>query len=574
MTTFLVHSPVSATDLDQQLGRPEYSYAFVLARFRPVLERLGTVIDVANTDQIDTRYDACRAEGETCWFLCFAPPHRAPTGLRCPTTTVFAWEFETIPDHEWDGEPRNDWRTVLADHGRAIVLSRHTAAAVRETMGADFPVMAIPAPLFNHFTLPPLRSSPFLGPREVVVEGTVLDSREFTFTDEGMTAPALGARMSHGRWDGDRIDMGMRSGDTGPARLMGFYHSEPWGTWSRVSAPSVSLPVAVQGPVEIILSAHGLRANAGRTIEAVLGDQRVSFRLPARRKDIRLRFTPTQPATVLQFRGIRAYVPPGLDERTMGMGLTRVTIRRPSAVPPRLARVAARFADARPSLGMPDRPVSVTVDGVLYTSVLNPVDHRKNWPELLSAFCWAFRDEPRATLLLKMTHHSLAAYASDLQDVLHRVGPTKCRVLVVQGFLPDRQFERLMDATTYYANASSAEGLCMPLMEFMSAGVPAVATDNTAMADYLTPAAAFIVRSSPAYTHWPHDHRRLIRATQCRVDWESLAAAFRRSFDIATDDPITYAAMAAAARSSLAEFCSDDIVADALTQFLVLEPTP
>lgn len=570
MTTFLVWAPIPPAEVVDSLGQPEYSYGFVLARFRPLLEKLGSVIEVPDPAAVDAMFDSFTEAGEDCWFLCFAPPHRAPIGLRCPTTTVFAWEFETIPDHEWDGEPRNDWRTVLADHGRAIVLSRHTAAAIRRAMGEDFPVAAIPAPLYDHFTLPPLRTEPPMGERNFTVVGSLIDNQEFTFTDEGLASSELGQRLSLGNWDGTRIDLETRSGSEGPARLVGFYHPEPWGTWSRVAAPAIMLPAAVRGPVEIDLVAHGQGVNANRMIQASLGNQRASFRLPARRGHVRLRFDPQEPATVLQFHGIRADVPPGLDERTMGMGLTRVTIRRPSLVPPRVANVSRRVRRPASTPGLPSRPVTVTVSGALYTSVLNPVDHRKNWPELISAFCWALGDESQATLLLKMTHHSLAAYACDLQDVLHRIGPTRCRVLVLHGFLPDREFEELMAATTYYANASSAEGLCMPLMEFMSAGIPAVATDNTAMADYLTPDAAFVVRSSPGYTHWPHDDRRLIRAHENRVDWESLVAAFRRSFDVATDSPRTYGELAAQARSSLARYCSDDAVGAMLREFLGL----
>lgn len=256
----------------------------------------------------------------------------------------------------------------------------------------------------------------------------------------------------------------------------------------------------------------------------------------------------------------------------MGMGLARLTIRRPTPVPPRVTAATRRLTgrDAASDPGLPGRTVPINVAGVLFTSVLNPVDHRKNWPDLVSAFCWAFRDEPRATLLLKMTHRSVAAYASDLQDLLHRIGETRCRVLVVHGYLPDAEYEALMEATTFYANASSAEGLCMPLMEFMSAGIPAVATDNTAMADYLTPAAAFVVRSSPGYTHWPHDDRRMIRATENRVDWQSLVDAFRRSFAVALEEPAVYADMAAAARATMVAVSGDPAVAALLRDFLHL----
>lgn len=567
MTTFIVYAPIPPGDVVDRLGRPEYSYAFVLSRFRPLLDSLGTVRPVTDPQaEVDAVYDECARRGDPCVFLCFAPPHRAPIGLRCPSSTVFAWEFETIPDHAWGGEPRNDWRIVLADHGRAIVLSQHTAAAVRATMGPDFPVAAIPAPVYDRFTQPPARAEPPTGPRAVAVEGTLIDSRQFEFTSDGLRSDALAEQLVTGPWDGRTIELDFSGQDA--ARLTGFYSAEPWGSWTRVADPALALPVFVQGPVEIVLVAHGLGVNADREIEAELGTQRVRFRLPRRRSHIRLRFDVTDPDALLTFRGIAAVPPPGLDERTMGMGLARLLIRRPSSIPIRAERLVQRLRRKPATEVIPQHRQTLELEGLVYTSVLNPADHRKNWQQLISAFCWAFRDDPDATLLLKMTHHSLASYTADLQYILHQVGTTRCRVVALHGFLPDDQYERLMAATTYYANASSAEGLCMPLMEFLSAGIPAVATDNTAMADYLTLDCSFEVRSTPGFTHWPHDDRRLIRALEHRVNWDSLVDAFRDSAAVARDRPDRYRAMSAAAQSAMADFCSDTVVADRLRLFL------
>lgn len=573
MTTFLVYAPIPPGDLVTRLGQPEYSYGFVLDRFRPVLEQLGTVQLVTDpATQVDAIYDECQRQAEPCLFLCFAPPHRAPMGLRCPTSTVFAWEFESIPDHEWDGEARNDWRTVLADHGRAIVLSQHTAQAVRRAMGADFPVAAIPAPLFDRFTKPGPRESPPRHPRQLTVEGTVVDSLEFEYTDEGMTAPTLADRFCMAPWSGQPIELNLTNQTEDHGCLVGFYRAESWGTWSRVADPWLMLPVAVQGRVELVIVAHGLGVNGGRQIEVSLGAASARFTLPRRRRHLKVTLDVPEPASILQFRGLAAEVPVGHDQRTMGMGLTRLTVRRPTRVPTRVNRVVRRLRRSRqpaPFTALPQRE-TVNLDGVVYTSVFNPVDYRKNWEQMLYAFCWAFRDEPGATLLLKMTHHSVASYFADLQYFLHRVGPTKCRVLVLHGFLPEREYEHLMGATTYYVNASSAEGLCMPLMEFMSAGIPALATDNTAMADYLTADAAFVVASTPAFTHWPHDDRQLIRALQYRVNWESLVAAFKDSYVVATSDPERYVAMGTAAETSLRRYSADDVVARQLASFLGL----
>src|SRR5690554_653962 len=44
------------------------------------------------------------------------------------------------------------------------------------------------------------------------------------------------------------------------------------------------------------------------------------------------------------------------------------------------------------------------LDGVVFTSLFNPHDGRKNWVDMITAFCVEFRDQPDATLVLKLGH--------------------------------------------------------------------------------------------------------------------------------------------------------------------------
>ena len=56
----IIHSETNKSNIEQNLGRPEYSYYFVLKEFRPVLERLGQVIEVSNPDElVDRLYFDC-----------------------------------------------------------------------------------------------------------------------------------------------------------------------------------------------------------------------------------------------------------------------------------------------------------------------------------------------------------------------------------------------------------------------------------------------------------------------------------------------------------------------------------
>ncbi|MBF3199711.1 glycosyltransferase family 1 protein, partial [Pseudomonas aeruginosa] len=148
----IIHSETNKTTIRQNLGRPEYSYYFVLKEFRPLLEEIGQVVEVSDPDElVDRLYHDCRKRGEPCVFLSFSPPHRTPIHHACPTIPVFAWEFSTLPSETWHGEPRHDWRHVLRHSGRAITHSSFTVDVVRAAMGRDYPVLSVPAPVWDRF---------------------------------------------------------------------------------------------------------------------------------------------------------------------------------------------------------------------------------------------------------------------------------------------------------------------------------------------------------------------------------------------------------------------------------------
>ncbi len=44
----IIHSETNQHTINRNLGRSEYSYYFVLKEYRPVLERLGRVVEVAD----------------------------------------------------------------------------------------------------------------------------------------------------------------------------------------------------------------------------------------------------------------------------------------------------------------------------------------------------------------------------------------------------------------------------------------------------------------------------------------------------------------------------------------------
>jgi glycosyltransferase involved in cell wall biosynthesis len=212
----------------------------------------------------------------------------------------------------------------------------------------------------------------------------------------------------------------------------------------------------------------------------------------------------------------------------------------------------------------------ISLDGIVYTAIFNPGDARKNWLRMISAFCDAFRDKADATLLIKLTHHDPAFIIPNMLEAIHAMGPVSCRVLLVHAYLDDEEYKSLLLNTTYPVNISTGEGQCLPLMEYMSAGKPAVACNHTSMADYVNEKCAFIVDSSLEPGAWPHDQRQALRTMRQRVHYQSAVDALRKSYHVAKHEPDVYAAMSDAARRSLERYCSMRVVRPNLERILHL----
>ena len=407
----IIYSETYKGALSERLGESEYSYYFVLKEFRPVLERIGLVVAVGDpANEVDAIRRNARAYGQDCIFLSFAPPHQTVIDLECPTYPIFAWEFDTLPSDVWDGDERNDWRTTFGRLGHAITHSNFTVQTVKATMGANFPIVSIPAPVWDRFDalyrkFPPRPVCPGV---DIVVRGTVVDTAVPDFD------PAL-----------------RRLPDAGEA-------------------------------------------------------------------------------------------------------------------------------------------IHLHLEGVIYTTVFNPRDGRKNWHDMLCGFVLALREQADATLIFKFTHHDRDLAFEHQLETIYRLAPFKCRIIMILGYLDDADYEHLVDATSFALNASAGEGQCLPLMEFMSAGKPAIAPRNTALLDYVTDGNSFGVESSLEPWCWPHDPRQAYRTRRHRIDFSSLMRAYRDSYDVAKSDPGRYARMSRQANEDLKVHCARDITEARLRAFLGL----
>ena len=415
-----------------------------------------------------------------------------------------------------------------------------------------------------------VRSSPKTsGPchRTLVLKATIFDTDALDIDTESVT-PRVSRADASGPgghlWDGHSVDWGFsNSAETSGQYLVGFYGEEDWGSWSKTARPSVIFPWSIVGEVELAIALVGYGANQGRTVSIHVGAQVTDIVLPATLEVFHLTINLHKPVNNLYFTGLTAVPEPGArDHRTLGLGLSSLSLRRPGAAQ------ATADSSRRNDDNAQNIATSLNLNGTVYTSVFNPADGRKNWFDIVTAFCWAFRDEADETLVLKMSHHNRSTFLGDLFLMFSRLAPFKCRVIAIHGYLSEEELAGLMGVTDFFVNASVAEGQCLPLLEFMAEGVPAISPDHTAMETYINPDNAFVVASSHQPHIWPNDPRESYRTLSNRIDWDSLRQAYCDSALVLSDEPERYALMAAASRSAVEKNYSSLVVERRLRKFL------
>jgi glycosyltransferase involved in cell wall biosynthesis len=485
---FLVYSEVNAQTIASSMGQSEYSYYFVLKEFLPVLRALGEVCIVKDPQaEADALYREATAAGEQCVLLAFTPPHKTPLGLRCPTIPVLAWEFDTIPNEHWLKDRKQDWRYALGRCRRAITHSGMTLEAIRREMGLDYPVISVPAPVWDRYE-------------------------------------ALRARLGQER----RASVAMEMAACVVFDSQDPEHERFWPDWSEITA----------------------------SVAEVRGDNRQqneSAGLPEYREQSLLRITYRY--AVEWYRQVGRQLLSG--EMTL----------RPSVIDAQLRAFNEQPLPC-PELWKP-RPHRLELSGVVFTSMFNPGDGRKNWSDMLTAFCTAFRDSSDATLVFKLGSKDFERDMHEMMVCMARMPRFACRVVLLHGFLEGEVFESLIEASHFVVNASYGEGQCLPLMEFLSCGRPAVAPRNSAMLDYMDESVGFVVDGWADPAVWPHDPREAYRGLRQQVDWKSLIQAYRDAYRCVREMPERYAELSTNAVARMQGHCSRRVAEAALRSFLI-----
>lgn len=209
----------------------------------------------------------------------------------------------------------------------------------------------------------------------------------------------------------------------------------------------------------------------------------------------------------------------------------------------------------------------VRLHGVVFTCVLRAEDETRNWTEMLTAFCWTFRDQPDATLVFKLTHSDLSSGRIAMLTNLSRLSPFQCRVVVINAYLDDAEYERLIAASHYLVHPAQSEASAITVQEFMSAGRPVLAPCHSALSGWIADDSELRLRSSVQPAYWGRDPDKRLYLQDHRLDWVSLCEVFARSFAIAVDEPARYRALSQRARAVVRERASLDDMADAWRTF-------
>jgi glycosyltransferase involved in cell wall biosynthesis len=213
----------------------------------------------------------------------------------------------------------------------------------------------------------------------------------------------------------------------------------------------------------------------------------------------------------------------------------------------------------------------LALEGVVYSTIVNPFDPRKNWRDLLSGFLLALGERADVTLVIKLVVGK-ELEATALKHVIghyRRMGiHHRCKLAIVTAYLSDAQMIELARASTYYVTATHAEGACLPLQDMLAAGRPAVAPCHTALEDYFDEKCGFVVDSHAEPASWPHDSSGALRTTWQRIVWQSLHDQLCASYQAARDDIGLYRELADASRQRMLDHASPEAVWPRLSEAL------
>ena len=530
---FLVSTTGCARGIRNTLGSAAYSYYFVLEALAPVLEKLGTW-RLLDQPESSLPFAAARAEadGYQPVHLALHPPQDVYLTPALPNVIFPFWEFPDVPDRDFGHDTRQNWVRVCSRADLIVTACEFTADAFRRA-GVGCPIGVVPVPLKpEHFAVPAWDPE-----------------HEWSLT------------CRHVAWGGP---------EEAPAGPSGATPAESAPEADEVAPPPPPAGLkrrALKAARKVYRKVYPHRDTKtqqwiGRTRHRLMSAAgycpRTGAALPGGRPGLG-RFLYTMARDNYR-RNIRRW----LSHEAID-GINRTKIRALGTI--------GREPVMAPEPLLPSTPL--TIGGLVFASIFNLGDRRKNHLDLLSAYLLAFGDREDATLVIKLAtnpareHHEINVF----RHMYHSLGiEHKCRLVVITDFLTDTQMAELTRATTFYVNTSKAEGACLPLQQALAGGRPSIAPDHTSMADFMDDRVGFVLRTNPEPTYWPHDPTLKTETYWNRLVWSDLRDRLLEAAEMADNAPDNYQAMAEVARARMAEYAGRDVVERALRDALAQLP--
>jgi glycosyltransferase involved in cell wall biosynthesis len=450
---FLLTCYMSGSIHGKNLGTPGYSYDFVAQLFGKILAERGKVNFVANPEfNLEQAAVDARNEGLDPVHISFLPFQDVVFCKSAPNVIVPAWEFPDVPDHEFDGNPRNNWIGMANVSDMVVVGGPFTVESMRRG-GANGAIEIVPVPTPDgYFRLPGWKYN----------------------QQVNVPCKAYWPKQSGNTSDNEVV-----------TRSACLKHSRK------------SLSQAFK---------HFNMSLLGPTLYQSISDSLKKRRIEKRKK--------------------RASRSSGPDVMSFNYPSTS----------------------------------TLQLSGVVYSSIFNPDDGRKNWQDLLNAFLAALGDKPDATLIMKLITRRKEAVESVVQYYLDRDVPHVCKVGFVVDYLSDETLLKLCEGSTYYYQTTRAEGNCLPLMNYLSAGRPGISPNHSAMGDYFDSQIGWVIDSNPEPCAWPHDSKLRMRTSWGRLVWTSCREQLRDSYKKATSDSSQYEAIGARSAERMRKWASVEAV--------------
>ena len=268
-----------------------------------------------------------------------------------------------------------------------------------------------------------------------------------------IAAPSLGSAT----WDGTTTFFDLANSAQGQLDFVGFHSPEPLIIRSETDPCHIILPFSVHGNCKIQFTARGYGKTNGTTATVSMGDCSAQFVLRQKPQQFTFRFKTKQPTQRIQISGLNLGTSNShADTQRMGIGMHWLKI----AVPRFGVQVGAKAKKRKATMKTvtPRQLVEpyVEITGFTTVAIFNETSNSNHWKDVISAFLWAFREQPEATLIIQNSDVSVASFFSELMFLFYRVGGVKCRVIAIHTHDTNRDVPRLLDVADAYVHVDSS----------------------------------------------------------------------------------------------------------------------